>query len=69
MKNKYEDVWVFVLSYIFMFFGILFFIGLRIVFDLSFSDIVIILVFGWMTVHSFFLLINILIKYFGRIGK
>ncbi len=66
MKNKYEDIWLFILSYAFMFFGILFFIGLGMVFDLPFIDILIILIFGWVTLQSFFVIINILVNNLRR---
>ena len=62
MKNKYLDIWVFLLSYVIMIVGILFFIGFSIAFDFIFADIILLIMMGWVTVHSFIIIINIFVN-------
>ncbi len=62
MNKKYEDIWEFILSFILMFLMIIFFIGLRIDFDISRNDVIIIIIIAWILTNSIESIIRIFVR-------
>lgn len=69
MNKDRSDILMFVFSFFIMFLGILFFIGLSMVYEINFNGVMAILLFGWITFHSFLVIINIFVQRFRDLNK